>query len=577
MATNQFIARFNPRSITKKGRYMVQDLVPDSAAKKAAGAAAIVAGVPGAREVALRDLGSGSEANMPMMPDIYGNQDIDPNSPGPAQITDPNAPQNIASQRQSTPEMGTERQEAITEQGRGARYDENSIMGLLSSFVGNPKANKAFDSTKPIGGANVPYQSAGGLQRFFGNQANQLNLGAQAAQSADWKQEAATAKERQGKIEDYRTQRNIDAEIDNAREDKRNTQAVTMFDKAQAAQREVLSLQNEYAKARNVEEQSDILKRMGVAHTNAMTLQDKALAATASNQGLQQSFQAKLANFNALMQGFQDANKITNLGEGFVARGGNVFGITKGSPGYGTTPPTDATVTPPLLGPSGRGPQVPQMDVGAPAMAPVTPTRSGFSLGGALNEPSQLAPGDGVRMGGALPAPVPAPAPAPAPAPKPTAVTSPRSAATGEQGEEVQGLLPYLKDYVDQGRELNLADEAPTTAQNRAGFMAGLGDLGRGVSESARSIKPLMLGGRLPRYTPEQGGGALGMLLNAPGAMMSPVEAGLNTVLRNPISALRGVDDSASMAEPSRMQDPKTMYMGDKEYKNYLRSKRLTD
>jgi hypothetical protein len=173
---------------------MYRELVPDSAARKAAGAAAIVAGVPGAREVALRDLGSGSEANAPMMPDIYGNQDIDPNSPGPAQITDPNAPINIASQRESTPEMGMERQEAIANQGRGARYDENSIMGLLSSLVGNPKANEAFDSTKPIGGANVPYQSAGGLQRFFGNQANQLNLGAQAAQGADWKAEAAEQK-----------------------------------------------------------------------------------------------------------------------------------------------------------------------------------------------------------------------------------------------------------------------------------------------------------------------------------------------------------------------------------------------
>ena len=563
---------------------MYRELVPDSAAKKAAGAAAIVAGVPGAREVALRDLGSGSEANAPMMPDIYGNQDIDPNSPGPAQITDPNAPQNIASQRQSTPEMGTERQEAITEQGRGARYDENSIMGLLSSLVGNPKANEAFDSTKPIGGANVPYQSAGGLQRFFGNQANQLNLGAQAAQSADWKQEAAATKERQGKIEDYRTQRNIDAEIDNAREDKRNTQAVTMFDKAQEAQRAVLSLQNDYAKARNVDEQADILKRMGVAHNNAMTLQDKALAATASNQGLQQSFQAKLANFNAQMQGFQDANKITNLGDGFVARGSDVFGINKGTPKYGTTPATDATASPPLLGPSGRGPQVPQMDIGAPAMAPATPPRSGFSLGGALNEPSQLAPGDGVRMGGQLPPP-PAPAPVPAPAPKPTAVTSPRSAVTGEQGEEVRGLLPsvgdYLgniKDYADQGKQLNLADEAPTTGVGREGFMAGLGDLTRGVSEGARSIKPLMLGGRLPKYTPERGGGALGMMLNAPLAAATPIEAGLTSMVKTPMRAyMQGVDPTASMAVPSKLQDPSTMYMSDKEYKNYLRSKRLTE
>lgn len=575
MATNSVIARFNPNSIRKKGRYMVQDLVPDSAAKKAAGAAAIVAGVPGAREVALRDLGSGSEANAPMMPDIYGNQDIDPNSPGPAQITDPNAPVNIASQRESTPEVGMERQETIANQGRGARYDENSIMGLISSLVGNPKANEAFDSTKPVGGANVPYQEAKGLQRFFGNQANQLNLGAQQAQGADWKAEAATTKERKGKIEDYRTQRNIDAEIDDAREDKRNTQAVTMFDKAQEAQRAVLSLQNDYAKARNVDEQADILKRMGVAHNNAMTLQDKALAATASNQGLQQSFQARLANLNAQMQGFQDANKITNLGDGFFAVGGDVRATTKSTPGYTGTPATDASVSPPLLGPSGKGRQLPQMDVGAPAMAPVTPPRSGFSLGDGFNEPSQLPAGGGVRMGGALPPP---PAPAPAPAPKPTAaVTPPRSAVPGEQGEEVRGLLPSIGDYFGEAGKLNLADEAPTTGVGREGFMAGLNDVGTSLSESARSIKPLMLGGRLPKYTPERGGGALGMMLNAPLAAATPIEAGLTSMVKTPMRAMRGVDDSASMAEPSRMQDPKTMYMSDKEYKNYLRSKRRID
>jgi uncharacterized short protein YbdD (DUF466 family) len=153
-----------------------------------------------------------------------------------------------------------------------------------------------------------------------------------------------------------------------------------------------------------------------------------------------------------------------------------------------------------------------------------------------------------------------------------------------EQGEEVRGLIPsvgdylgYIKDYADQGKQLNLADEAPTTGVGREGFMAGLGDVGRGISESARSIKPLMLGGRLPKYTPERGGGALGMMLNAPLAAATPIEAGLTSMVKTPMRAMRGVDDSASMAEPSRMQDPKTMYMSDKEYKNYLRSKRLTD
>jgi len=470
--------------------------------------------------------------------------------------------------------MGMERQEAIANQGRGARYDENSIMGLISSLVGNPKANEAFDSTKPVGGANVPYQSAGGLQRFFGNQANQLNLGAQAAQGAEWKAEAAATKERQGKIEDYRTQRNIDAEIDNAREDKRNTQAVTMFDKAQEAQRAVLRLQNDYAKARNVDEQADILKRMSVAHDNAMTLQDKALAATASNQGLQQSFQAKIANLHAQMEGFKEANKITNLGDGFFAVGRDVRATTKSTPGYTGTPATDATVSPPLLGPSGRGPQIPQMDVGAPAMEPVTSTRSNVpSL--QLTDYTQLPPGDGVRMGGKLPAPIPTPAPAPAPQPTDAAVTPPRSAMTGEQGEETRGLLPSIGDYLGEAGKLNLADEAPITGIGRNRFMAGLSDVGRGVSENVRAIKPLLMGGRLPEITPKSGGGALGMLLNAPLAAATPVEAALTSMVKTPMRAMRGVDPTASMAVPSRATDANTVYMGDQEYKNYLRNKRL--
>jgi hypothetical protein len=185
------IARFNPASIKKKPRYMVQNLVPDSdSTKKAASAAAIVAGVPAAREVALKNLGSGAEAAYPMQPDVYGGQDTDASSPGPTQITDPNAPQNIPSQRESTPEVGIERQAIIANQKRGARYDPDSIMGFVSSLVGNPKANEAFDPSKAIGGANVPYQEAKGLQRFFGNQANQLNLGAQQAQGAKWEAEA---------------------------------------------------------------------------------------------------------------------------------------------------------------------------------------------------------------------------------------------------------------------------------------------------------------------------------------------------------------------------------------------------
>jgi len=479
------------------------------------------------------------------------------------------------------PQMVTETQQPIENRGGSARY---MIQGggpkIDLSFLVPERANKSFDPSKAIGGENLPFQESKGVGGFFrrmlGDESNQQNIAAQQAQGAEWKAEAAATKERQGKIDDYRTQKNIDAEIDNAREDKRNTQAVTMFDKAQEAQRAVLSLQNDYAKARNADEQADILKRMGVAHSNAMTLQDKALAATASNQGLQQTFQAKLANFNAQMKGFENANNITNLGDGFFAIGGDVRATTKGSPGYPGTPATDPTVSSPLLGPAGKGRQLPQMDVGGadPAMAPVTPTRSNVpSL--QLTDYTQLAPGDGVRMGGKLPAPVPTPAPAPAPQPTDAAVTPPRSAMTGEQGEETRGLFPSIGDYLGEAGKLNLADEAPITGIGRNRFMAGLSDVGRGISENVRAIEPLLMGGRLPEVTPKKGGGALGMLLNAPLAAATPVEAALTSMVKTPMRAMRGVDPTASMAVPSRATDANTVYMGDQEYKNYLRNKRL--
>jgi len=62
-----------------------------------------------------------------------------------------------------------------------------------------------------------------------------------------------------------------------------------------------------------------------------------------------------------------------------------------------------------------------------------TPTRSGISLGGALNEPAELPPGGGVRLGGALPAPMTQAA----------VVTPPRTGAwpgAGEVKPDVTGL-----------------------------------------------------------------------------------------------------------------------------------------
>jgi hypothetical protein len=278
--------------------------------------------------------------------------------------------------------LRTKDQPAITAQGRSPRYDSDSIMGVISSLRSPGEANTAYDPSKPVGGENVPYKPTTGiggvLSRFFGNQANEMNVAAQEQQAAEKLAKDTKEADRLAGIETYRTQRNIDKEIDDARDDKRNAQAIAMFDKSKAAQLEVLKLQNDYAKANTAEEQKNILARMGVAHNNAMALQDKALAASEKNLGLQQNFQTRLANFNAQLQGWQDANKITNMGDGFFARGGEVYGLNKGTPDIGNIKGTPPGVTPPLMGPRAQGAQVPQMDVSgtAPSMSAVTPARS---------------------------------------------------------------------------------------------------------------------------------------------------------------------------------------------------------
>jgi hypothetical protein len=102
--------------------------------------------------------------------------------------------------------MRTKDQPAITAQGRSPRYDADSIMGVISSLRSPGEANTAYDPSKPVGGENVPYKPttgiSGALSRFFGNQANEMNVAAQEQQAAEKMSEEATAKERQAKKED---------------------------------------------------------------------------------------------------------------------------------------------------------------------------------------------------------------------------------------------------------------------------------------------------------------------------------------------------------------------------------------
>jgi hypothetical protein len=79
-------------------------------------------------------------------------------------------------------------------QGGGPRID-------LSGFFPE-RANTAYDPSKAIGGENVPYKPAGFFRSFLGDPANRMNVEAQQAQGAEWREDAKETKRRQERKQD---------------------------------------------------------------------------------------------------------------------------------------------------------------------------------------------------------------------------------------------------------------------------------------------------------------------------------------------------------------------------------------
>jgi hypothetical protein len=443
---------------------------------------------------------------------------------------DPNAPR--VETQQPIENRGVDPRYMI--QGGGPRID-------LSGFFPE-RANTSYDPNKAIGGENVPYKPAGFFRSFLGDPANRKNIESQQAQGAEWRADAKAEKERANKMTDRL------AEIE-------------ALDKGPAARFAATEKRLADKEIQDEIERNNAIDLGLVREGNEAVLKDVDMvrreAADAAKQALEER-RVALAEDAYKSPSYQAVNDPKGNVLFYNPKTGRPTGTFR-QPNFGMiTDPNDPTKQ--ILGTTAGG-------------------YEGIGPSGSANEPQVTGFGDSYVNGldssgnkfGKLPPP-----------PKPAAAVTPaRSAATGELGEEVRGLIPSVGDYLGSGESpVSLSQDAPVTAQNREGFMAGLGDLTRGVSESARSIKPLMLGGRLPRYTPEQGGGVLGMMLNAPGAAMTPVEAGVNSVLRNTknsYNSMFGDDSGASMSVPNKLQDPNALYMSDKEYKNYLRSKRSTE
>lgn len=421
MATSQSSKRSaaNPYSTGGRSAYQVASRrrAPRYSAIATQAAPGATYGGPATRQVA-GEAGTSAEASYPryQVPtgveageqEIYG---------GTA-----NAPSAAPSERISTPEMMTERQGVIANRALGPVRERGTLFGDLLSGLSTEKANPNFDPNAPIGGENVPYQGTSGLrgffQRFGGNRANELNLGAQAQQAAEWKAEDALAKERKAKTDEYRTQKMIDAEIASAATTQKQAHEVAMLEKTQQAQRDVIKAQQDFTAAQNDKERADAWKRLESAQNHAVNMQNTALAATAAEGAAGRQLQTNIANLQARNADFLARNAVHFGPNGMYSRGADIFMTTTPMPDKSGKMPLPESV--PLTGPRGEGEQVPQIPVGGT----ITPTRFEMPQGF-----TQLPPGGGVmRQNAMVPAAVPAPVPAPSTA-KPAA-TPMRAAVT---------------------------------------------------------------------------------------------------------------------------------------------------
>lgn len=117
----------------------------------------------------------------------------------PIQETGPEAMSIIDGEASTQPQMVTETQQPIENRGDSARYMlQTGGPRLDLSFLVPERVNPAYDPSKAIGGENVPYQESKGIGGFFrrllGDESNRMNIEAQQAQGAEWREAEKEAK-----------------------------------------------------------------------------------------------------------------------------------------------------------------------------------------------------------------------------------------------------------------------------------------------------------------------------------------------------------------------------------------------
>lgn len=310
----------------------------------------------------------------------------------PIQETGPEAMSITDGEASTQPQMVTETQQPIESRGSSARY---MIQGggprIDLSFLVPERVNPAYDPSKAIGGENVPYQESKGVGGFFrrllGDESNRMNIEAQQAQGAEWR-EAEKEAQKEERL------------LNRIREADKPTQA--RFDAAQEAARLERIAERESRKGEREQEQG--IRKGERAEDRADRLAREAAEMQLRRQEMldrvtQQQLQADTQREDlALRTSVSNQPSMSGLSGGGLAvmdpRSGSISIVNPGTVGFGEkfpgTAPTTRQVYPQPKAPVNTGGgQVDRTDgstlggrlpaeAGVTSAPRVTPTRSGL-------------------------------------------------------------------------------------------------------------------------------------------------------------------------------------------------------
>jgi hypothetical protein len=324
----------------------------------------------------------------------------------PIQETGPEAMSIADGEASTKPQMITETQQPIENRGDSARY---MIQGggpkIDLSFLVPERANKAFDPSKAIGGENVPYQESTGVGGFFrrllGDESNRMNIEAQQAQGAEWREAEKEAQKEERLLNRMReADKPTQARFEASQRAAEKTEATRV-----AAENERLRLEGE--RLGLTKQQIEDARQERIARLEAEKLERDARIEDMRTRNALADYTVGL---NQLKSNQPQMIGLSGGGMGvFDPRSGSVSIVNPGTAGFGDkfpgTPSTTRQVYPPPKAPvnTGGGAQVDRT--------------TGATFGGPLLD-EKLPPGGGVRMGGALPSPQVTPMRAAAPSPE---------------------------------------------------------------------------------------------------------------------------------------------------------------